>query len=310
MSKHLTRLHARDTRSPRVRLVVGGASKSGTTAMYYYLKQHPQVCVPRRKELHFFSRKQLAAQVAGPGDRSVVAELPSAFSDYLEFFSHCPEAQIGADISPSYLFHHQSAALIAKSLADPRLVFVLRNPADKAFSQYVHLLSSGRESLSFDQALQEEAQRKRSGYADIWLYRESGFYAESLREFLRVLGAERVRIYYFEEFVSDPNHVLADICSLCGVAADFPFTPVAEVNPTGTPRSRLISRLIAPNALSSLLKRALPSGLAQELKRRVKAANSAGKPRLDEALQAELIAGYRSDIAEVERIVGRPSGWL
>lgn len=296
--------------SSHVRLIVGGASKSGTTALYYYLKQHPEICVPRRKELHYFAREQLAARTGGPGDGNVLAELPRSLAAYLEFFSHCQAGQIGADISPSYLFHRQSAKAIVECVTDPRLVFILRNPADKAFSQYVHQLAAGRETLSFEHALEEERNRRRLGYGDMWLYRESGFYSESLHEFVRVFGPERVRIYYFEEFLSNPSALLSDICKFCGIADGFSFALVADANPTGTPRSRLLAQLIAPNALSSRLKNVLPPEFAQRLKRWVKVANLAGKPRLNPKLRHELLQGYRSDIEGVQQIVGRATRWI
>lgn len=292
------------------RLIVGGASKSGTTALYYYLRQHPELCLPHKKELHYFSRAALASAAAGPGDRYVLAEIPPSFEAYLSHFGHCGRRPVAVDISPSYLFHHQAAEEMRRLLPDARLLFVLRNPADKAFAQYLHLVAAGRETLSFAAALAAEQQRLERGYSDIWLYRRSGCYAEALAHYADVFGPRNLVVFYHEELRVDPDALLRKLCAFAGVDPAFRFTPVAAANRSGTPRSALVAGIVGPTAFTHLLRRIVPRPLGRAVRRVVRDWNTGPKPALDEPTRAALLEEYREDICRVEALTGRASGWL
>lgn len=291
------------------KLVVGGASKSGTTALSWYLQQHPDLCLSAKKELHYFSRGALERSCAGPGDRFVLAQIPQRFEDYLSHFDRCGNRPVAVDISPSYLYHHEAADEIHRRLPDARVLFMLRNPAEKAFAQYLHLVSAGRETLGFEAALAVEQQRAERGFSDIWLYERSGHYADALEHFARVFGPGRFAVFYHEEFRSDPGAVLAGMCAFAGVAPDFRFTPVPTVNRSGKPKSALVASLVGPTALTHFLRRILPQPLGRAVRRVVRDLNTGPKPTLDGRTRTALLEGYRADIRRVEALVGRPSGW-
>jgi hypothetical protein len=297
-----------NTKEPR--LIIGGASKSGTTAIYYYLKQHPGFCLPEKKELHFFSRPFLEKTVSGPGDRYVLAEIPGTFDDYLSFFSHCGNGKVAVEVSPSYLYHYQTADLIKQRFAEPRVVFLLRDPADKAFSQYLHLVGAGREMLDFETALAKEQERKEQGFSDMWLYRTSGYYAAALDHYMARIGRTNVKVFYYEEFQRNPERVLGEICVFAGVREPFRFEPVREVNRSGRPASAWVAKLIGPNPITYLVRRVAPRNLGRAVRKIVKDWNTGAKPELDHSTRRALLEGYRDDIIRVEALVGRKSGWL
>ncbi len=293
-----------------VDLIIGGTSKAGTTALYDMLRQCPDFFLPKRKELHHFSRPFIEDTVAGPGDAAVVAEIPATMDAYLAHYANKQPGQIAADVSPSYLFHHDSAAAIAKELPDVRVVFILRRPEDKVFSQYVHLLGEGRETLSFEDALAAEKDRKAAGYSDMWLYAESGFYADAIAAFQTALGRENVMVVIFDDFRRDARAVLRDICLFVGLDGTQQFDTELESNVSGAPRSVLLARAIAPNAFTNVLRRLLPSRLGQAARRMLRAANSTAKPQLLPETRAMLSALYAEDIARLETLIGRKTGWL
>lgn len=292
-------------------MIIGGAPKSGTTALYYYLRQHPGFCLSEKKELHFFSRLSLERSVGGPGDRFVLAEIPKSFEEYLSYFNQCDDHQMAVDISPSYLFHLETAERIYDHLPDARIVFILRNPVEKAFSQYTHLVGAGRESLAFEVAIEKEKDRQRQGFADMWLYRESGFYSKALGNYLKIFGSDSVRVFFYGEFLNEPARVLREICIFTGVDPNFPFQPVSGVNRSGSPKSILAAKLfLAPNALTYFLRRIVPQGIGRSVRKVVQDWNTGAKPALPEDIRASLLDGYRHDILSVEQLVGRPSGWI
>lgn len=290
---------------------IGGASKSGTTALYYYLKQHPDIFLPEKKELHYFSRPELLERVGGPGDRFVVNEVPSSLDDYLAFYSGCQNSKTCIDISPSYLTFPGSAERIKKIFPDAKMVFVLRNPADKAFSQYVHLRSVCRENLDFEQALDAEAERKKYKYSDMWLYRESGFYADRLQSFISCFGSDSMRVYLFEEFVKDQHSIVHDICDFFEVRSDYNFSDPGQVNHSALPKSQMIAEIfLKPNPLSHLARRVLPKGLGRALRATIRKLNAGDRVKFPSGLREKMLSDYYADIQRVESILGRKTGWV
>lgn len=291
-------------------LVIGGASKCGTTALYYYLRQHPGICLSEKKELHYFSRPSLERTIAGPGDRFVLSEIPKTLDEYLSFFGHCGSGKVAVDISPSYLYYHESAYRIKDQLGDVRVVFILRHPVDKAFSQYIHLVGEGRETLGFEDALAKETERQQRGYSDMWLYKTSGYYSDALEYYISVMGRENLRIFYYDEFLRSPEYVLCEICAFADVDASFRFTPVSDINRSGRPNSAVVAKILKPSAFTFLLRRIVPLSLGRPLRKLIKDWNTGEKPILAENVRKLLLDSYRPDIRRLEALIGRESGWL
>jgi len=292
-----------------VDLITGGTSKAGTTALYDMLRQHPDIFLPQRKELHYFSRPDLAKRVAGPGDAAVLAEIPATLEAYLAHYAGKGAGQIALDISPSYLFHHTCAARIDEALPHATVVFCLRNPLDKAFSHYVPLLGEARETLSFEEALKAEADRKAQGFGDVWLYAESGYYADAVEAFQTALGPDRVKVVLFDDLRTDPHDVLSDICDFAGLMGPYRFETAVESNVSGAPRSALLARAMAPNGFTNALRRILPARLGQAARRALRGLNTAEKPTLLPQTRDILLARYDADIARLEALIGRKTGW-
>jgi len=291
------------------KLIVGGVSKSGTTALYCYLLQHPEICLSEKKELHYFSRQWLEKSVSGPGDRFILAEIPKTFDEYLSYFQHCNESKVAIDISPSYLFHYQSADKIKKYLGLVKIIFILRNPIEKSFSQYMHNVSEGLENLSFEQALAAESKRESEGYSDMWLYKKSGLYADAIEYFQKVLGSANVKLFYYEEYLRDPASVLREICKFAGVNSDFEFKDVLDINRSGRPKSVMIAKLLSPNTFTYLLRRIIPNALGRNIRRLLKYSNIGEKPAISEKTRTDLSLFFADEISRVESIVGHKVGW-
>lgn len=293
-----------------VDLIIGGASKAGTTALYDMLRQSPDFFLPKRKELHYFSRPFLEGAANGPGDAAVLAEIPNSLETYLAHFADKRPGQVAVDVSPSYLFHHGSAVEIEHEMPNAKILFILRRPEEKVFSQYAHLVGEGRETMSMEDALGAEASRKAAGYSDIWLYTESGYYADAVRAFQARFGPTRTKVVLFDDFRRDPGAVLRDICLFVGLDGGHEFDTKLESNVSGAPRSLLLARLIGPNAFTNLLRGILPTWLGRVARRTLRAANSAEKPELSPEIREMLQELYTEDISRLETLIGRDTGWL
>jgi hypothetical protein len=292
--------------------VVAGAPKCGTTSLYHYLKQHPDIYLPARKELHYFSREHLARDTAGPGDRNVLLHLCADRAAYEAEFAAAGNQPVLGDISPSYFDFAEVAGAIRDELGpQARVVILLRDPIAKAFSQYMHLVRDGRETLEFYDALQAEADRTTKGWAMIWRYAASTMYARRVRSYLDAFGPDRVRIYLFEEFIREPQVVLTDLWHFLDVADELQPDTSKGFNASSRPRSRLLASMVSKRSPFAALARAvLPSAVRDRLSEGIRRLNAGGKGKVDERSRAFLRDRFAADVRETEALLGRTGGWL
>jgi hypothetical protein len=199
----------------RVSFLVAGAQKGGTSALDAYLREHPELCLPREKEVHFFDTDQLFA--AEPVD----------YAPYHALFTPQPPQRLLGEATPSYMYWPTGAERIARYNPAMRFIMLLRNPITRAFSHWNYSRLVKRERLPFLAALQaeEERQRSRSPFrAKSFAYVERGFYAQQLQRLWRYFPPTQTLIFKTEELLEDPNAVLAKIAAFLDIAAFAPVT--------------------------------------------------------------------------------------
>jgi hypothetical protein len=291
--------------------VVVGAPKCGTTSLYHYLKQHPEVYLPARKELHYFTRAELARDTAGPGDSTVLQHLCADRAAYEAEFAGAKGEPILGEISPSYFDFAEVAPAMRRELGEARIVILLRDPIAKAFSQYMHLVRDGREALPFYDALQAEAERTRQGWSMIWRYAGSTRYASRVRHYLEAFGAERVRVYRFEDFVAEPQGTLSDLWDWLGIDRSVRPDTSRTFNASSRPRSRVVASLISKRSpLAALARAVVPAGVRGRVTEAVRGLNAGAKGGVDERSASYLRNLLGEDVRETEALLNRPLGWL
>jgi Sulfotransferase domain len=237
-----------------------GAQKAGTTALYAYLRWHPRVTGPSFKEVSFFDRHYVR------GERWYRAHMPVRRSGVL----------VG-EASPSYLFHPLAAERVARMLPNARLIALLRNPVDRAFSHYQHEVALGREQLSFEEALAREDERMHGElermladpayFSDAWwnyTYAARGRYAEQLQRWYAAFPRDQLLVLLTDELAADTAGTYRRTLEFLGVGerelASYPRIFEREYGEmdSGT-RARLEEEFVEPNRrLAELLGRALP----------------------------------------------------
>jgi Sulfotransferase domain len=236
-----------------------GAQKAGTTALYAYLRWHPEITGPSFKEVSFFDRHY------AKGERWYRAHMPVR------------RRSLVGEASPSYLFHPLAPERVAGMLPGARLITLLRNPVDRAFSHYQHEVALGREPLSFEDAVDREDERMQgelermlrdpSYFSLAWwnyTYIARGRYAEQLERWFAAFPREQLLVLFTEELSADTAATYRRVLDFLGVTArDLETYPrifdrdYADMNP-GT-RARLHKEFEKPNRrLASLLGRDLP----------------------------------------------------
>lgn len=203
--------------------LIVGAAKSGTTSLYHYLNQHPDIYIHPRKEAKFLS--QMGDEgFNGPGDEMVKMSVTNTFEQYTQLFQDVTDEFAVGDVSPEYLYYYENTIRnIKKYLGDDvKIIIILRNPADKVWSQYFHLVRGGRESLGFEEALGQEQNRIREGWEWTWHYTRSSCYFDQVKAFKNEFG-DNVFIRLHDDLQSDPLFLVKDIFRFLGV--DKAFTP-------------------------------------------------------------------------------------
>jgi len=289
-----------------------GACKAGTTSLHHYLAQHPQIFMSPLKEPKFFAYETTPLDVAGPGDRAANRRVVTDVDAYRRLFDGVGEESAVGEASCVYLYSESAPERIAHHIPDARLIAVLRDPVERAYSAYLHLVRMGRERLGFMEALDAEPERTRRGWNTFWHLRAGGFYARQLQRYLEHFDRSRLRIHLYDDLQSDETGVLCDIFDCLGVDGSFRPATGQRYQVSGVPWSRgLHTYLTTPRRMKSWVKPVLPRSLREYLERNIERIALRRPPPLPSGARALLVDGYRDDIRELERIIDRDlSAWI
>jgi Sulfotransferase family len=229
-----------------------GAAKAGTNALYHYLRQHPQVYMSPWKEPKFFafeSEADLGFRAANGRDAPVNASVILDQAEYEELFDDASDDELArGEASTHYLYVEKSPARIKALIPDARLIAVLRNPVDRAFSSYQHLVRDDLEPLDFGAALDAEPQRIAEHYAYLYRYTDLGFYSEQLDRYEKSFPESQLCVLLYDDLRSDPEGTCRRIFSFLGVDEHFVPDMSGEYNRSGVPKNRVMHRLLNPSA--------------------------------------------------------------
>lgn len=194
--------------------LIAGAMRSGTTSLNAYLREHPDIFVARRKEVHFFDQNY---------HRGV--------EWYQEHFAEAGDRSAVGEASPAYLYDPDVAERIATTLPGVKILVLLRDPVTRAHSHYWHNRSVGRERMSFEDALEAEESRMAKNDRDRWRYSytDRGRYARQLENMLIHIPRDQLLVQTFDELTTDPVTLYKRTCRFIGVSEDFLPENLGEV---------------------------------------------------------------------------------
>jgi hypothetical protein len=285
-----------------------GAQKSGTTSIHQYLLSHPRIFVPTRKELRFFAYEENPPDYRGPGDEVIPSRIIASWTEYLAAFRGSESHAARGEISPEYLMLAERAApQILRRLPDIRLFAVLRHPAERAYSNYLHAVRLGREPLSdFREALEREEERIGRRWSPLFWYRKNSCYGRQLSEFYDRFPRNRIRIYLYEDLVQDPAGLMEDVYRFLGVDPGHRPDVTMRYNPSAIPKFRTFYRLLQNvRNRTRFLDGVVPAEWRNPIHAAVRNRVSRPAPPLPDAVRAELTAYYREDILRLQDLIRR-----
>lgn len=239
--------------------------------------------------------------------------------EYLKLFSERNNEKVIGEASAPYLFTQQAPGLIHQRIPEVKMVAILRNPIDRAYSQFNFLRRLGMEKLSeFGEALEEEDRRYEAGVPQFLLYKRRGLYAEQLERYHEIFSPGQLRVYLHEKFDDDPMSVIKDVFSFLEIDNTFAPDIGKRHNPT------LVEQKGAADRLISGLKRRLLSpsskldtgndlmvGLVNSNVSSAANVRLVKPPAMDKDLRKGLALYFESDVAKLSKLLGKDlSHWL
>ncbi len=286
-----------------------GAAKAGTTSLHSYLKEHPQIYMSPEKEPRYFAPELYT--IYNNGVRQGGRRKTLSFAEYCQLFQAASNEIAIGEASTEYLYIPQALERIKKCIPNVKLIAILRNPIERAFSAFCYQLRDGYETLTFEQALQAEDKRIQDGFRPGWHYKQVGFYYAQVKRYLENFQPEQIKIYLHEELEDNSIAVAQDVYKFLGV--NDTFTPdLTKRNVSGIPKSRLLQDMFTKdNPLKSAIKPFLPIQLRKSIYRGVRKHNLGAKPVLPSKIRQELIELYREDIEQLQTLIQKDlSPWL
>jgi hypothetical protein len=282
-----------------------GAPKSATTAMYEYLRVHPQIFMPDAKEFHYFGTDLVRRR----GTRPTEAE-------YLRYFEGATEELRVGEASVLYLQSTRAAEEIREFSPQARIIIMLRNPVEMMHALHSELLSIGIEEIrDFGEALAAEPERASgaripaaTNIVDALLYRSCAHFAQQVQRYLDLFGTERVHVVVYDDLRADTPAAYRSVLQFLDV--DPTFEPsFAVINPAKQPRSQLVRDLAAspPNWLRRLVRASASRQLRERAYRAVHRMNArrAARTPIDAGLRARLVDEFAPEVAELGKLLGR-----
>jgi hypothetical protein len=298
-----------------------GAARSGTTSLYEYLGRVPGVYMPTVKEPHYFAPSV-------PENNHISRFVTHDKTKYLSLYKDVKDEPAVGDASPSYLVDVDSPKAIHSIVPDARIIMILRDPIERAFSHYLMNVRERWETLPFYDAIQKDYTRSQKGYFVSHLYVETGFYSGQVERYLRTFGSSRVKILIFEEFIKDTEAAVKDVLEFLGLPMFIPSNAKMVYNPHSHPieRGQLVRRIskIALRSKTSArvregLRTVLPNSSWRAIRKKflpVKDSltqdvvlKTSCKPNIPENARVFLQKLYNEDVVKLKLILGRELSW-
>jgi Sulfotransferase domain len=295
--------------------LVAGVPKAGTTALHAALSRHPALYMSPIKEPKFFLTDGPPPAKGGPGDALTYREHVWQRDKYEALFEAAPLGASRGESTPLYLYDRAALRRIREMIPAVKLIVVLRDPVERAHSNWTHLWSAGLEPVGdFVRACAEEERRIAAGWASFWHYTGLGKYGEQLDYAFSLFPADQVLVLRYRMLVDEPAAALDRICAFLGVEPGI-VTEIPRENVTAHPERTLGHRaaslgMRAGDSIGRFLPGDVPVAVIHRLERFLQRGRRERQPLGWEQRQT-ILPKFEDDIKLLEKLLGEEFGdWL
>ena len=302
--------------------LVAGAAKCGTTTLYHYLRQHPDVYMSPIKEPNHFSTDirpegfsdeykvyersknlDIASFVNGDMKEEQWGAYVADRGHYLKLFRFAAGKKCIGEISNSYMYSNEAASNIYREFPEMKIVMILRQPAERAYSHYMANVRDGRTTRSFrDEVLHDDA-KPVHGWSISHLYYELGCYSGQVERFQRLFPAAQLKIFLFDDLKADNRKLGRELFEFLGLHTDVPIDFDEKHNEARMPKNPGLIKLVTQLGIKRKIFRALPKSWQKGVK---DSFFKEGKgPKMSTEDRAWMTARYTEDILQLEKRIGR-----
>ena len=294
--------------------LVAGVPKAGTTALHAALSRHPGLYLSPIKEPKFFLTDGPPPTRGGPGDALTYREHVWERDRYEALFDAAPPGVLRGEATPFYLYDPGAMRRIHDLLPEAKLIVIIRDPVERAHSNWTHLWSAGLEPAGdFVRACTEEDRRIAAGWAPFWHYTGLGRYGEQLDRAFSLFPHEQVLVLRYRLLIDEPAATLWRICGFLGVETGV-LSEIPRENVTAHPEQTLAHRAVslgmrASDAVGRLLPGSAATAATHRLERFLQRGRRERQPLSWEQRQA-VLPKFTADIKLLETVLGEDfSDW-
>ena len=270
-----------------------GTSRAGTTSLYNYLNEIPEVYLAPKGKIHYFF-----PEVFGNNKSK---------EEYLSLFQNIKNKKIIGEYS-GYLNNTESPKLIKSTIPKVKILISLRDPIERAFSHYLVAMRSHDEIIDFDDAFDKYMKPIDKKSKFFKKYVKNGLYHDDVKKFIELFGKEKVKIIIFEEFIQNPKIKFQEILDFLELDSDVPSIVGKKFNVYGEPLGKLGERIINEKIINKIAKKILSKNMRVQLLRFLTKKNSE-KPSLQQEQREILKKIYMEDSLKLEKLLNHKLPW-
>lgn len=269
------------------------------------------MCVP--KEPHFFSFGGYPFEPVKVRNSVHSMKKVDSWEGYLSLFEKVPEEAIAiGEASASYIYAEKAPALIKEKIPDVKLIAILRNPVDRAFSNFTRCVRDGCEiTLDFQKALKLEDERMRSDWYPKWFYKTKGYYYQQLKRYYELFDQDQIMICLYDDLTSRQSELIRELFSFLGVDEEFQPDVSQRHNQSRLVKNQQIDQLVRKRSRLKDIARSLVSSQVLSFASTLAKRMNSRELQMREETRRHLLNEYREDISKLEGLINRDlSIWL
>jgi len=274
----------------KVEVFIVGAPKAGTTSLFHYFNAHPEIKMSSEKEPDFFSDKELLEQGLYYGGSRI-----DTLEKYNKLFSERKEEKMLGEGSVSYLFYSEVPLRIKEYNPKSKIIIMLRNPIERAYSHYLMDYRLGLTSESFES---EFHKKKGLNFQQYFLL---GNYSSQIKRYLDVFGKENIHIVWYSDFKKNWQKEVKEVFNFIGVNSSLKIHFERIHNSFTMPKNNFIRKIYSAVWLRKILTFMFPSKLTKSV--RSLFFREGNKPKLQEGLNKKIQLYYQNEIKELEQVL-------
>lgn len=287
----------------RVDFFIVGAPKAGTTSLYHYLNEHPEIEMSSKKEPDYFSDRYIHEQGMYYGNERI-----ETLEKYQALFPNDNTGKKLGEASVSYLFYPNVAENIYKYNSDAKIIILLRNPVERAFSHYLMDFRLGLVTETFEDIINK---KPKSNNSDLFYqqYIELSSYSKQVKRYLHVFEKQNVFIIDYIDFKEDTSKVLEELFQFIGVSPYFKPNVKKKHNTYSMPKNNVIRVIYSFAMLRKILRLLFPSTLYKRARSIL--FKQGKKPVLSQALKLQLNQYFKNDVERLAELLEKDySRWI